>query len=239
MGRFYLDMEYTNGNFYLADIIEISLVAEKTAHEFHSYVTIPYRLPANVKALTCITDEKLIADGCSFYETMCALVDFISIESTDPPTIIAHGGYHHDFPILFANCHKYGFQDFHVFHQCTFVDSVQLLQDLGYKKPSLTAMCNALGLSRMTHSASKDAYLLKYICNRLRLIPTNGYSILDISNYLCLKMPLAIPMIFQLMKQCTSSHQLKSLLLPYVWKKTALNAKQVGKISHVYFTYYH
>ena len=239
MGRFYLDMEYTNGNFYLSDIIEISLVAEKTAHEFHSYVTIPYRLPANVKALTRITDEKLIADGCSFYETMCALVDFISIESTDPPNIIAHGGYHHDFPILFANCDKYGFQDFHVFHQWTFVDSVQLLLDLGYKKPSLTAMCNELGLSRMTHSALKDAYFLKYICNRLRLIPTNGYSILDISNYLCLKMPLAIPMIFQLMKQCTSSHQLQSLLLPYVWKKTALNDKQVGKISHVYFTYYH
>ena len=239
MGRFYLDMEYTNGNFYLSDIIEISLVAEKTAHEFHSYVTIPYRLPVNVKALTRITDEKLIADGCSFYETMCALVDFISIESTDPPIIIAHGGYHHDFPILFANCDKYGFQDFHVFHQWTFVDSVQLLLDLGYKKPSLTAMCNELGLSRMTHSALKDAYLLKYICIRLRLIPTNGYSILDISNYLCLKMPLAIPMIFQLMKQCTSSHQLQSLLLPYVWKKTALNDKQVGKISHVYFTYYH
>ena len=239
MGRFYLDLEFTNGNFYLADIIEISLVAEKTTHEFHSYVSIPYRLPANVKALTSITDEKLIADGCSFYETMCALVDFISIESTDPPTIIAHGGYHHDFPILFANCHKYCFQDFNVFHQCTFVDSVQLLQDLGYKKPGLNAMCNELGLSRMTHSASKDAYMLQYMCNRLRLIPTNGYSVLDINSYLCLKMPLAIPMIFQLMKQCNSYQQLKSLLLPYVREKTALNAKQVRKISHIYFTYYH
>ena len=239
MGRFYLDLEFTNGNFYLADIIEMSLVAENTNHEFHSYVRIPYRLPANVKTLTSITDEKLIADGCSFYEAMCALVDFISTESTDPPTIIAHGGYHHDFPILFANCYKYGFQDFYVFHQCTFVDSVQLLQHLGYKKPGLDALCKELGLYRISHSASKDAYLLKHICQRLRLLPANGYSVLDINSYLCLKMTLAIPMIFQLMQQCRSYQQLKSLLLPYVRKKTALNAKQVVKISYVYFTYYH
>ena len=29
MGKFYLDMEFTNGNYYLAGILEIALVADK------------------------------------------------------------------------------------------------------------------------------------------------------------------------------------------------------------------
>ena len=32
MGRFYLDMEFTNGNYYLVDILEIALVAEEWKH---------------------------------------------------------------------------------------------------------------------------------------------------------------------------------------------------------------
>ena len=32
MGRFYLDTEFTNGNYYLVVIIEIALVAEESGH---------------------------------------------------------------------------------------------------------------------------------------------------------------------------------------------------------------
>ena len=32
MGRFYLDMEFTNGNYYLADILEITLLAEESGN---------------------------------------------------------------------------------------------------------------------------------------------------------------------------------------------------------------
>ena len=74
MGRFYLDLEFTNGNYYLADVIEMGMVAEYTNHEFHQFVKINYPLPYVVKQLTCITDEKLHANGCSFKDTMQALV---------------------------------------------------------------------------------------------------------------------------------------------------------------------
>ena len=35
-------MEFTNGNYYLADIIEIALVAEDSGNTFHSYIRIHF-----------------------------------------------------------------------------------------------------------------------------------------------------------------------------------------------------
>ena len=49
MGRFYLDMEFTNGNYYLADIIEIALVAEDIRNTFDSYMRIHYSIPKRMK----------------------------------------------------------------------------------------------------------------------------------------------------------------------------------------------
>ena len=239
MGRFYLDLEFTNGNYYLADIIEMSIVAADTNHEFHRYVRIPYPIPPIVKKLTNITDETLVTYGSSFRDAMQALVHFISTESTgtDHPIIIAHGGYFTDFPILFANCFKYGFHDLDVFQRCTFVDSVKLLQNVGYVKPGLDALCNNLGLSRCTHhSALEDARLLKVVFERLHLRPSHGYSVLDINSYLCVKMPLSIQLVSHWARQCSSSQELQSFLLPYAWKKTALNINQIANISYLYCT---
>ena len=59
MGRFYLGMEFTNGNYYLADIIEIALVAEDSGNTFHSYIRIHYSIPKRVKELMNITDKTL------------------------------------------------------------------------------------------------------------------------------------------------------------------------------------
>ena len=42
MGKFYLDLEFTNGNFYLADILELALLSEESGYAFHSYVKIHY-----------------------------------------------------------------------------------------------------------------------------------------------------------------------------------------------------
>ena len=55
MGRFYLDMEFTNGNYYLADIIEIALATEDSGNTFHSYTRIQNSIPKRVKELTNIT----------------------------------------------------------------------------------------------------------------------------------------------------------------------------------------
>ena len=48
MGRFYLDMEFANGNYYLTDILEIVLVAEESGNIYHRYVKIHYSVPKQV-----------------------------------------------------------------------------------------------------------------------------------------------------------------------------------------------
>ena len=65
MGKFFLDMEFTNGNYYLTDIIEMELVAEESGNAFHNYIRIHYSIPKRVKELTNITDRTLAAIGCS------------------------------------------------------------------------------------------------------------------------------------------------------------------------------
>ena len=49
MGMYYLDLEFTNGNYYLVDILEIALVAEESGNVFHSYVKIHYSVPQCVQ----------------------------------------------------------------------------------------------------------------------------------------------------------------------------------------------
>ena len=39
MGKFYLNVEFKNGNYYLYDIVEIALIAEESGNDFHSYVS--------------------------------------------------------------------------------------------------------------------------------------------------------------------------------------------------------
>ena len=106
MGRFFLDLEFTNGNYYLSDIIELALLAEHTGNTFHSYVRIHYCIPTRVKELTNISDDLLAAAGCSFKVTIASLSEFLKDErkqSDTQPVIIAHAGFLFDFPILFAN----------------------------------------------------------------------------------------------------------------------------------------
>ena len=93
-------MEFTNGNNYLVDIMEIALVAEKSGNVFHSYVKINYSVPKQVQLLTGTTNRTIETHGVPFRDVMDGLVGFIRRDATEPPIIIAHGGYLHGFPIL-------------------------------------------------------------------------------------------------------------------------------------------
>ena len=79
MGRFYLDMEWTNGNFYLGDIFDIAVISEDSGHEFHSYVKIHYKLSENVKFLCGIT-HKMLENNDSFVNVFTALLNFLEKE---------------------------------------------------------------------------------------------------------------------------------------------------------------
>ena len=59
MGRFYLDMEFTNGNYYLMDILEIAVVAEESGNIYHRYVKIHHSVPKQVQLLTGITNRTI------------------------------------------------------------------------------------------------------------------------------------------------------------------------------------
>ena len=127
MRKFFLDMEFTNGNYYFADIIEIALLSEESGYAFHSDVKVHYSMPKRVKELMNITDRTLVAIGCEFNDSMAALVEFIHNEqSHTDPNIIAHGGYPHNFPILLANCMKHNFNDFGILKDCLLADSVRI-----------------------------------------------------------------------------------------------------------------
>ena len=115
MGKFYLDLEFTNGNYYLADILGIALLSE-SGYAFHSYVKIHYSVPQRVQQLTNITNITIKTLGLSFREVMGGLVEFLHCEQeqceTTLPIIIAHGGYLHNFPILLASCMKHNWDRF-------------------------------------------------------------------------------------------------------------------------------
>ena len=67
-----------NGNYYLADIIEIASIAEESGNTFYSYMKIYYSIPRRVQQLTNITNETVKSIGLSFRAKMDALVDFLS-----------------------------------------------------------------------------------------------------------------------------------------------------------------
>ena len=109
MGKLYLDMEFTNGNYYLAEIVGIALVAGEGGYAFHSYVKIHYSLPKIVQRLTGVTNRTIKSLGHPFREVMDEFVEFLQAQSETIPIIIAHGVYLHDCPILLANCMKHNY----------------------------------------------------------------------------------------------------------------------------------
>ena len=131
-GRFYLDMEFTNGNYYLVDILETALLAEESGNVYHSYVKINYSVPQQVKLLTGITNRTIETRVVPLRDVM------------DGRRQRAHGVFVHDFPILLASCMKHNYNDYTVLAELVYVDSMQNLKGAGYRRPGLDALCSEL-----------------------------------------------------------------------------------------------
>ena len=209
-GKFFLDVEFTNGYYYLADIFEIALVAEESGHAFHSYVKINYSVPKRVQQLTGITNKTI---GLPFKEVMDGPVEFLQAQNIESaPITIAHGGYLNEFPILLANCMKHNWTPL---EGCMFVDSMRVPQNSGYKRPVLDALCKDLNIKRDGHSPLEDAYILKPVCNKKPEVFNHGYTFQDILYHLDQKLPLPIQMLYNLAAGCSSHQELKFLLYEY------------------------
>ena len=103
--RFFLDTEFSNGDYFQGDIFEVALVSENTCRKFCQYIAIPYSMPKYVKQICYISDEVLPCKGVSFTYMINKLVQLVKSE-TDTPTFIAHSFFLFDYPLLFANCMK-------------------------------------------------------------------------------------------------------------------------------------
>ena len=114
---------------------------------------------------------------------------------------------------------------------------MQILQDDGYKRPGLDALCEELNIKRGSHSALEDAYILKTVCNKKpeMLDHPYGYTFGDITYHLNRKLPLAIRKVYSLATECASYKELGCILYENVKAKSALNVNQVCKIAHCYF----
>ena len=176
----YIYLEYTNGNYYMCDIIEIAAVSERTDATYHTLVKIEDRMPPNVTKLTGITD----AVGIPFPDAFNGLIEFIRRESTWDPTIISPGGIATDFPLIATNCMKHGI-GYQYLKRCTFIDSVQAFQNQGYEKPGLDELCRISNiLSKNRHDALEDAGIIKTLHGMYNTIFKNAtrYQFTYISN---------------------------------------------------------
>ncbi len=95
--------------------------------------------------------------GVPFTDMLGELLDFVKKE-TSTPTLVAHGGYLNDFPLLFANCMKHNIDIATVFENYTFIVTVKVLNEWGgCKKPGLQSIANA---DYNHHNALADAEML-------------------------------------------------------------------------------
>ena len=120
MEKFYLDLEVTNGNYYLADVLEIALVAGECGYVFYSYVSVHYSVLKRAAAVNGHL-QMIKSLGFPFREVMDGLVEFRhpgQAQFERILIIIAHGGYLHDFPILLTSCMKYNCDKFRILPQC-------------------------------------------------------------------------------------------------------------------------
>ena len=86
-------MEFTDGNYYLVDILEIALLAEESGNVYQSYAKINYTVPKQAQLLTGITNRTIETHGVPFRNAMDGLVEFIRCDQTRTPAIIiAHEG---------------------------------------------------------------------------------------------------------------------------------------------------
>lgn len=232
MGIFYIVTEYTNGNFYLGDIFEIACLSKDSGYIFHSYIKIPSSIPRYIKRLCSVTDMT-IQDSPSFCEIMDDLLEFIANQDDSPTTtLVSHGGFLSDFPLLMTNCMKYGY-DYTRFEKYNLIDSMQVFQRMGYNRPGL----DALSTTNRSHSAIEDVELLRDIVTKTlgNAIITNVYTLDDILQYLSRKLPVSIPELYSLANEASSYQSFEATLRRYSATKTALNNKQLYKIACKYY----
>ena len=69
-----MDMEFTNGNYYMTNILEIDVVEEESGNIYHRYVKIHYSVPKQMQLLTGIANRTIETQGVPFRDVMDGLL---------------------------------------------------------------------------------------------------------------------------------------------------------------------
>ena len=91
---------------------------------------------------------------------------------------------------------------------------MRVLQNSGYKRPTLDALCQDFNIKRSGHAAFEDADILMTICKLKSEIFNQlyGFAFADILHHLNRKLPLPIRMGYTIIRECSSYQELTSLL---------------------------
>ena len=230
MTVFYIDTEYNEGNYYIGDIFEVACLSSNDKL-FHSYINIPTNVSRYVQQL-CDVDPSILRQSPSFNAVIDGLIEFITKEEIhgSQTTLIGHGAFLSDFPLIIANCIKNSY-DHSSMKEFKFVDSMEAFRDGGYDRPGLDSLSTS---RRTTHSAAQDVRLLKDIVSTHPNIRYKLYTYDDILNHLAIKMPLRIREIqAEAQKRCYEDFE--QFLTKHVKMKTALNKNHLMKIVNRYY----
>ena len=232
----YIDTEFTDGNLYAGDFIEIAAISEPSGNAFHTLVKVTGEIPKDVVQLTGLTTIRVNKEGMPAAEALEALDAFLQTEQEADQrslTIIAHGGANSDFPMILANCIKNQIA-MNSLREATLLDSVKLLRKGGVRRPALATLCARYGIKNENrHSAYWDASALKTICEiNTRIVFSGRYQMTydDIMNTVNRRMPVH-PNVIAAIAKHVSILQLVRILDEMGEDNTALSNKSTLKIA--------
>ena len=236
MPTVYIDTEFTDGNLYAGDLIEIAAVSDPSGNTFHTLVKPTGEVPREVEQLTGLTTAIVNKEGMTAANALEALDNFFYTEQESDnhlTTIVAHGGANSDFPILFASCIK-NQTSLNSLKNASFLDSVKLLKKSGINRPGLATLCARYGIKNENrHSAYWDAYALKTVCEiNARIIFSGKFQLTydDIMTKVTRKMPVHPNVIATIAKHVCVS-QLVKILDDMGVDNTALTGRTTLKIA--------
>ena len=237
MGVFYIDTEYSNGNLYIGDIFELSLLSERSGRIFHRYINISGTLPRFVQQFCNVRMQTIRRYGRPFETVLHQMLQFIESErdGDDVVKFIGHGARRTDFPLIIVNSMRCKNADLLLrrMKNYRFVDSVNELQIRGYERTSLDHLNG--GVPRETHSATNDVKILQNIVKEYAIDISNFLSYDTVLYNLNEKLPISISDLHKLATVATSRAHLESMLKPLAGNRTALSIKQLNKIVNKYY----
>ena len=247
MEFFFLDTEFTHGNFYLGQIFEISVLSGRTGNVFQSYVNVPASCFTNYVRNLCGVDMKTIDAAPSFAEAVTSMLEFIVSEQLEVSgagvLLIAHGGFFSDFPMLLTNM-DIADVSLDVLRHFRFSDSVMLMGELGIERPGLSNFLpeGKVG-ERRVHSAIDDVHLLQEVVTdylSYEHLVAGSSSFGDILVYRNSKIPISIRKLRIMVSEYTGGDFMyfRTYLSAWVMKKTSLTLKNLDAVSLKFWTLY-